>query len=148
MGTPAGPGPEPRPSGTTSTSGNIGLDEETMSWVLLLQLDPLLDARWIQAAQQRLWTHATGVAVAALSDDDSGSDGDIAVSDYTTMTVAPATMTLSPERDRTALWHSSGARAGGGGTRRPVAQQQGYGHQREISNREERLNEAREKRHS
>ena len=119
--TPAGPGPA---FGTTTASGNIGVDEETMSWVLLLQLDPLLDARWIMAAQQRLWDDAAAVAVAALPDDGSGSDGDIAESgDETAMTVVPTAMTLSPERDRAALWHFPGARPGGGGGRRTAAQQ-------------------------
>eukprot|EP01043_Picozoa_sp_COSAG02_P002140 COSAG02_NODE_48_length_45421_cov_103.222100_33_plen_694_part_00 len=142
-GTPAGPGSAPGPnssstnarSSTPGASDNIGLDEETMSWVLLLQLDPLLDARWITAAQQHLWRgNAAAVAVAALSDDDSGSDGDVAVSgEETAMTVTPTAMTLSPERDRTALWHLPGARVGGGRARRAVAQQQGHGPQRKSS---------------
>lgn len=89
----------------TNSANTVGLDEEMMSWVLLLQLDPLLDARWIVAAQQWLRDEAA-VAVATLSDDDSGSDSDITVGGGgNTMTVAPTTMALSPERDRTALLH-------------------------------------------
>lgn len=102
LGSPSGPNSSSTTTSTPGASGNIGLDEETMSWVLLLQLDPLLDARWITAAQQHLWRdNAAAVAVAALSDDDSGSDGDIAVSgEETAMTVAPTALTLSPERDQ------------------------------------------------
>jgi hypothetical protein len=56
------------PAGTTAAAGGVaaagagsasarsasGVDEDLLSWVLLLQLDPLLDARWIQAAHRHL----------------------------------------------------------------------------------------------
>lgn len=92
---------------TTSSSmggGNMCLDEELMSWVLLLQLDPLLDARWIAAAQQRIQEEAAAM-VATLSDDDSGSDGDVtAGSDGEQVVVSrSAVATVSPANTCTSI---------------------------------------------